>query len=101
MQKVKTDRDEKYLAYIRTLPCLDCGWPADVMGKKLIEAHHIETGGTSIKCSDYLTVPLCNAMARGCHPRADKSKNSAELYRPYAERMHEVYIKLTSKGYKP
>ena len=94
--KEKPERDEKYLAWIRTLPCLECMCPAEVNGEKMIDAHHIETGGTATKCSDYLTVPLCRATARGCHAKADKSKESARLYRDAAERLHKLWSIITA-----
>lgn len=71
LPKPKTPRDKKYLAFIRTLPCCDCGLPGPS------EAHHIFTGGMALKCSDYDTVPLC----RGCHYRADKRKETGEAYK--------------------
>lgn len=43
--------DEKYLAYIRTLPCKVCGQAA--------EPHHTEGGGTALIGSDYQAIPLC------------------------------------------
>ena len=51
--KTKTFRSKKYLAFVRGLPCsiLDCGNPA--------VAHHVYTGGVSMKCSDAETIPLC------------------------------------------
>lgn len=48
------------------------------------DAHYVQTGGVALKCSDYLTVPLCPAFARGCHLRADKSRcMAAELTTPF------------------
>jgi len=53
-------RDEKYLDWIRTLPCWVCYQTPS-------EPHHIRKlkwgAGTSIKPHDYVTVPLC----RKCH----------------------------------
>lgn len=88
--KEKPFRSEKKLAWIREHNCNDCQWPAELGN---IEAHHIETGGTATRCGDDLTVPLCNANARGCHPKADKSKQSAEKYRPVAEKLHNEWLK--------
>ena len=51
MPKVKIERSDKYLAYIRTLPCTIC--------RSRSIAHHTQTGGMGIKGSDYLTIPLC------------------------------------------
>jgi hypothetical protein len=92
MEQVKetTPRDASYLDFVRTFDCIGCGWPAHL---KKIDAHHIETGGTSIKCSDYLTVPLCAADARGCHDAADKSPETADGFRPYALMLNTLWIK--------
>ena len=92
--KGKTPRDAAYLDFVRTFDCVGCGWPAH-MNK--IEAHHIETGGTSIKCSDYLAVPLCAADARGCHAAADKSPESADGFKPYAAMLNKLWIKAGHK----
>src|SRR4030042_6190793 len=50
--KPKTHRDEEYLAYIRTLPCVVCG-------KIPCQAHHLSCGGKALKCNDLETAPLC------------------------------------------
>jgi len=52
LPKPKTERSEKYKAYIRTYPCLICQ-------QTPVDPHHIEKAGTGIKGSDYMTVPLC------------------------------------------
>lgn len=80
--KVKPYRDKRYLEWIRSQPCAGCGWPAHLGN---IDAHHVETGGTSTKCGDDITVPLCNANARGCHPKADKTPDSVKKYLPLAK----------------
>lgn len=51
--KTKTLRSEKYLKFVRLLPCAIC---KTMDG---IEAHHISTGGMAMKGSDLQTVPLC------------------------------------------
>ena len=54
------ERDENYLNYIRTLPCLVCGI------QHRSEAHHIRdtrTAGMAIKSPDFYAVPLCH----NCH----------------------------------
>lgn len=50
--KPETFRSEKYLKFVRTLPCIVCKTAAT-------EAHHISTGGVGMKGSDLETVPLC------------------------------------------
>jgi hypothetical protein len=94
--KETTPRDAAYLDWIRTFDCIECQWPAHLKG---IEAHHIETGGTSIKCSDYLTVPLCThePVARGCHAKADKTPEFVERYKLWALRFNALWIKSGNK----
>jgi len=81
-------RSEKYLKKVRAQDCFDCGWPAD-LGH--IEAHHIKTGGTSTKCGDDETVPLCGFYARGCHNAADKDPESYEKYKDEAARLFKKF----------
>ena len=52
--KPKTYRSKKYLAFIRTKPCIKCGNTETV-------AHHepLHSGGKGIKGPDCFTVPLC------------------------------------------
>lgn len=92
--KEKTPRDEGFRDFVRTFDCVECGWPAH-LGE--IEAHHIETGGASLKCSDYLEVPLCSIKARGCHAKADKSPESSAEYRPIALMLQTLWIKAGHK----
>ena len=51
-------RDDRFKAWIRTLPCLCCG----VAGRSEA-AHTGSDGGMGIKASDYTCIPLCPA----CH----------------------------------
>ena len=57
LAKHKTFRSKKYLAFVRGLPCVIC-YSAD-----RVVAHHEsfldDRGGTSLKSSDSLTMPLC------------------------------------------
>jgi len=50
-QKPITPRSPDYLQYVRSLPCCVSLKPNPV-------PHHLSKSGTSIKGSDYLTVPL-------------------------------------------
>lgn len=62
--KPKRERDEAYLAWIRTLPCLVCG------GTLSVDAHHVREkgkGGTGTKPSDRRTVPLCREAHSSYH----------------------------------
>lgn len=54
--KQKPERDEDYLAFIRTLPCSKCGRPAPSCAHHHPLAGHSSTGS---KTSDYRSVPLC------------------------------------------
>jgi len=54
---MKTARSRKYLDFVKRQPCCYCSAPAD-------DPHHFAgSRGTSLKASDYHTVPLC----RGHH----------------------------------
>ena len=70
--KQKTERNKKYLAFIRTKPCCICGWiPSESYGY-LIHAHHTESGGISCKGADKSAVPLCFACHRKVHDSGRK-----------------------------
>lgn len=59
--KQTVERDEKYLQFVRSLPCTVCNHPAPS------HAHHHPPAGqssTGLKTSDYRTVPLCGTR---CH----------------------------------
>jgi hypothetical protein len=51
------ERDWRYLAWIRTLPCVVCGGRA--------EAHHTGPHGRGVKASDYTAIPLCTEHHTG------------------------------------
>lgn len=51
--KPKTYRSEKYLKFVRSLPCCVCGNPLEV------EAHHTVCGGKGLKGPDTYAIPLC------------------------------------------
>jgi len=69
-------RDARYLAWIRSLPCMICHTTITC------DPHHIVTGGVGQKCSDYWTVPLC----RKCHDRVHAEKAT------WALRMHKAAL---------
>ncbi|MBI5643316.1 MAG: DUF968 domain-containing protein [Deltaproteobacteria bacterium] len=62
--KPKTYRSDKFLRFVRTLPCCVCGSPETV-------AHHTERGmyggGIGIKGSDLSGVPLCGYHHQALH----------------------------------
>lgn len=90
--KEKPERDEGYLDWIRGCPCHKCGRPAQYLDRN--QAHHVETGGTATKCSDYKTVPLCPR----CHAWADKSKQSVEELLPVAMAYRIYYQRYIEGG---
>ena len=53
--KPETERDERFLNFIRAKPCLFC--------HKVSEPHHEsglgDSGGMALKCSDYFAIQLC------------------------------------------
>lgn len=81
LPKEKPYRSAKYLDFVRSHECFDCGWPSE-LGH--IESHHIRTGGIATKCGDNETIPLCGFYARGCHNKADKNPDSYERYKDQA-----------------
>jgi len=64
--KIKTDKDPKYLAWVRKQPCV-------ITGRSPCEAHHTETGGIGMKGSDYSAVPLHWRQHRICHAVGEKT----------------------------
>lgn len=62
-------RSEKYLAYIRSLPCCVCDRPDT-------QAHHTEAGGVAMKGSDLSCIPLCPI----CHAKAHAEGISFWIY---------------------
>lgn len=60
LQKIKPYRSEKHLAWVRSKPCIACGHPSPSAPHHLIS---LGSGGTGIKDTDAMTIPLC----RICH----------------------------------
>lgn len=70
--KPKTPRNTKYLAWIRTLPCI---YPVDKGTCGVTparESHHTETGGIALVGSDYSAVPCCLDHHREIHQKHSK-----------------------------
>lgn len=71
--KPKRERDEKYLAWIRTQPCLvHASYPCEKLhgNAGTIDAHHVRErgkGGVGTKPSDRRTVPLCRIAHENYH----------------------------------
>lgn len=65
MQRSKPWRSPKYLAWVRSLPCANCGKPRNS------DAHHlIGIAGMGVvggKAADQFAVPLCDDIKCGCH----------------------------------
>ena len=59
--KAKPVDDPEYREYVRSLVCYVCAHG------KPVEPHHMETGGTGMKGSDYSCVPLCTRHHREAH----------------------------------
>lgn len=58
MEKETNERSAKYLKFVRSRPCIVTGQDSDYTE---IVAHHVRClsgGGTGLKPSDYLTLPL-------------------------------------------
>lgn len=95
--KNKPFRSESKRAFVRSLPCEDCGWPAH-LGE--IQCHHVKTGGMGTKIGDEWTVPLCSPNARCCHARADKTPASVEKYLERAKEIHQQWLDQTGRSIK-
>ena len=86
LPKPQTPRDPKYLAWIRTLPCLFCGKPGPS------QAHHTATGGMSLKGSDFSCVPLCGDCHSIMHTEHGKRLTEDNSSMDQAiERLQEYY----------
>lgn len=70
--RLKSHRDEAYLRFIRSRPCSVTG----VEGDEVVVAHHIRClggGGTGLKPSDYLCVPLSSMQHQRLHNNGEVS----------------------------
>lgn len=64
LAKSRPDRSAAFLDFVRGEICAAYAIDNAHCGG-VTEAAHLETGGMSQKCSDYLTVPLCSEHHRG------------------------------------
>ena len=81
VEKPATDRDSRYLRWIRSQPC---AWS----GAATVEAsHHPEQGGGSMamKCSDYRTLPLAPTVHRQFTDHQRIGNMDAEQTRAWTE----------------
>ena len=69
--KERRASDQAYLDFITTFPCagVGCGVVNSTPLDGLIAYHHVRQlgGGTSIKPSDYFTIPLCDFCHKKVH----------------------------------
>ena len=93
-QRQPRERDEKYLDYIRSLPCCICG------DDTTVEAAHVRTGalehgkpytGKSEKPSDKWAVPLC-----GRHHREQHSMNEMDFWKCHG--INPFILAMTLRG---
>ena len=68
-------RDDGYLAFVRTQPCMDCQAPAPN------DPHHFGPRGMSQKTDDYRTVPFCRRCHDLWHDTPRTPERDALLYR--------------------
>ena len=86
--KPHTPRDPKYLAWIRTLPCIQCG------ATHYVQAHHAESGGMGIKASDHTALPLCYLHHKEWHDHKGKCGGwDRERVRAVCDKLREIYLR--------
>ena len=82
------DRSRSYLDFVRSEVCsVNAGNNHECGG--ITEAAHLETHGTSVKASDYLTVPLCSR-----HHAAQHSMGIVTFQLTYGVNLWEVALRL-------
>ena len=98
IDKEKMDRDLKYLAFVRSFPCMICGNQS--------VSHHSEAGGMGLKGSDYSAINVCsfhhteggssvhrigNEEFENIH-NIDIKDQQIQLLREYIRRLNEISI---------
>lgn len=67
--KQKTFRSRKYLDWVKTLPCRNCGAVFE------IDPHHLTSlglmGGAGTKAPDTMVMPLCRTCHTDMHDKGD------------------------------
>ena len=90
--KVKTNRNRKYLDWVRTLPCCICGAEA--------EPHHIKGvghySGAGMKADDLLTMPLCHQHHEEIHDNPKAFNQERAVIRTILIAMREGVLKWTT-----
>ena len=85
--KTKTIRDKENLEFIRSLPCVKCGWAS--------EASHLRKGTDGAmgkKPSDCFVLPLCHEHHAESHRVGEVTfwKGKTEIAKQYALLLYEV-----------
>lgn len=89
--KSKTNRDPKYLKWLRSQACVVCS-------NTNTEAHHTSTGGMGIKGSDYEAVPVCHTCHMMLHNQYAKNSYWDEnILKSIIERLLTKYRGLHEK----
>jgi hypothetical protein len=86
---MKLWKSEKYLKWVRTLPCAVCGSPA--------EPHHLRLGfaGIGQKSSDCLCIPLCRIHHDDFHKSPDYEYQLLLALRTIDKAFREGLFRLT------
>ena len=87
--KEKTFKSEKYKKYVRSLPCIICGYPTS-------DPHHIRTAnnsGTGKKPSDTWVIPICSLHHAEAHQFGKDT-----FYKRHGVDIYKVLFE-TVKGY--
>ena len=93
--KIKVPRDKKYLMWLKDQPCLikGCSEPQDT-----VIYHHMINEGVGIKCSDYLTVPLCYKHHLGSEAVHSGRERFEKRHGVNLQVEAEKYYKLSKRG---
>ena len=85
--ETERSRDPKYLAWIRTLPCMVC------LDETTTEAHHEPPKGMGGgRSTDYDAVPLCGAHHRARHGTGSSDMPSAEDMKRAADKLRRLWM---------
>lgn len=89
--KPKTERSDRYMAFVRTHSCCSCFRSAT----RAIEAHHAGKGSMGKKASDFTCVPLCTECHRAVHdtgrvPNLD-AKQTKTLFKQVQRELLETW----------
>lgn len=86
--------DPEYLQWVRTQPCVICGW-----SRGLNAVHHCGDDIRSKKANDHMVVPLCdrsyNKECPNCHHEKVHKKMSKWVFelRDIARQLYDDYVK--------